>query len=180
MTIHKVLVNEKPYKIRVLERDGDAFLVEVNGKTVKVKIKNSRQGETVLMDMDGKSLQAEVDRIERSVVQVKIGGKTFEVQPQPKIPKKTGVKPEPSTTVKKKAIRSSATEKGVVTAPIAGRIALLKASARQKVEKGECICVLEAMKMENEITTPKAGIIQEIRVSEGSIVNEGDILAVII
>jgi biotin carboxyl carrier protein len=38
---------------------------------------------------------------------------------------------------------------------------------------------LEAMKMENEIAAPKTGVVKEIRVSEGAIVNEGDILAVI-
>jgi glutaconyl-CoA decarboxylase len=47
------------------------------------------------------------------------------------------------------------------------------------VKLGEVLCVLEAMKMENEITAPKAGTIQEVRASEGMPVNEGTILVVI-
>ena len=76
-------------------------------------------------------------------------------------------------------LRKLAIEKDAVTAPIAGRIVLLTADVGQKVEKGECICILEAMKMENEVAAPKAGVVKEIRVSEGAIVNKGDILAVI-
>jgi biotin carboxyl carrier protein len=56
---------------------------------------------------------------------------------------------------------------------------LLRANVGQKVEKGECICVLEAMKMENEIAAPKTGVVKEIKVSKGAIVNKGDVLAVI-
>jgi len=55
----------------------------------------------------------------------------------------------------------------------------LKADVGQRVEKGECICVLEAMKMENEIAAPKAGVVKEFKVSEGAIVNKGDVLALI-
>jgi biotin carboxyl carrier protein len=88
------------------------------------------------------------------------------------------VKLEP-VSVTKRPVAKLPTEKDAVTAPIAGRIVLLKADIGQRVEKGECICVLEAMKMENEIAAPKAGIVNEIKVSEGGIVNKGDILAVI-
>lgn len=179
MITREVLVNKKPYKVRILERNGNAFLVKVNEKAAKVKIKNPSQGEKALIEINGRPLHAEVDRIEITILHVKIGGKTFEVQRQPKISEETSVKVEPPATIKKKPAPSPATEKDVVTAPIAGRIALLKAMARQKVEKGDCICVLEAMKMENEIAAPKAGVVREIRVSEGAIVNKGDVLAVI-
>jgi len=179
LTPHEVLVNRKPHRVRVLERNGNTFLVEVNEKTVTVKIKNPSQGKTALIEINGRSLRVKIERIQRNILQVKIGGKPFEVQRQPKILKETAVKLEPVSAITRKTVVSLAIERDVVTAPIAGRIVLLKADVGQRVEKGECICVLEAMKMENEIAAPKTGVIKEIRVSEGAIVNKGDILAVI-
>ena len=177
--IHEFLVDKKPQRVRVLERNGSTFLVEVNEKTVTVKLKNLNQGKTAIMEIDGKSFKVEAEKNQRNILQVKIGGKSFEVQRQPRIVKETAVKLEPVATVTRKPAISLIIEKDAVTAPIAGRIVLLKASVGQKVEKGECICVLEAMKMENEIAAPKAGVVKEIRVSEGAIVNKRDVLAVI-
>ena len=175
--IHEFLVNKKPHRVRVLEKNGNTFLVEVNEKTVTVKLKNLNQGKTAIMEINGRFFKAKVEKNQRNILQVKIGGKSFEVQRQPIVSKETAVKLEPAAIVARKP--SLTIEKDAVTAPIAGRIVLLKASVGKKVEKGECICVLEAMKMENEIAAPKAGVIREIRVTKGAIVNKGDALAVI-
>jgi biotin carboxyl carrier protein len=47
------------------------------------------------------------------------------------------------------------------------------------VELGAGVAVVEAMKMQNEIKSPKKGIVQKILVSEGAAVNAGDVLAII-
>ena len=179
MTDHEILVNKKPNRVRVLERNGNTFLVDVNEKTVTVKIRNPSQGKIVIIDIDGKSFRAQVERVQRNIIQVKIGGKFFEVQRQLGIPKEPAVKLEPIADTTRKPAVGLVIEKDAVNAPIAGRIVLLKVKVGQKVGRGECICILEAMKMENEIAAPKAGVVKEIRVSEGAFVNKGDILAVI-
>lgn len=179
MTAHDVLVNRKPHRVKVLERNGNTFLVEVNEKPVTVKIKNLSQGKTAIIEINGRSLQAYVERVQGKT-QVKIGGKLFEVERQPKISKTPAVKLEPvAAPVTRRPALKLVIEKDAVTTPIAGRIVLLKANVGQKVEKGECICILEAMKMENEIAAPKTGVVKEFRVSQGAIVNKGDVLAVI-
>ena len=48
-----------------------------------------------------------------------------------------------------------------------------------EVEEGALICIIEAMKMENEITAHKAGKVEELPISEGAAVGSGDTLAVI-
>jgi len=179
LTANEVLVNRKPHKVKVLERNGAVFLVEVNEKTVRVKVKNMVQGKTLIMEINGEPFQADVERTQRGILKIRSGGKTFEVQCQPKIVKETAVKFEPTLITARKPATTLAVEKDAVTAPIAGRIVLLKANVGKKVEMGECICILEAMKMENEIAAPKTGVVKEIRVSEGAIVNKGDVLAVI-
>ncbi len=49
----------------------------------------------------------------------------------------------------------------------------------QEVEEGALICVIEAMKMENEITAHRSGKVTELGVSEGASVSSGDLIAVI-
>ena len=177
--MQEVLVNRKLHVVKVLERNGNIFLIEVNGKTVKVKVKNLVQGKTLITEINGESFQADMERVQRGIFKIKSNGKIFEVQCQPKFLKETGVKLEPTVIATRKPAISLVIEKDAVIAPIAGRIVLFKANVGQQVQRGECVCVLEAMKMENEIATPKAGVVKEIRVSEGTIVNKGDVLAVI-
>ena len=48
-----------------------------------------------------------------------------------------------------------------------------------EVEEGALICVIEAMKMENEITAHRAGKVTELNVAEGAAINSGDTIATI-
>ena len=72
---------------------------------------------------------------------------------------------------------SAATGATKVTSPMPGTILAVKVSAGQTVKKGDVICVLEAMKMENDIPAPQDGVIASINVQKGASVNAGDVLA---
>ena len=60
-----------------------------------------------------------------------------------------------------------------------GKVVRIIAEAGAAVQKGDGIIVVEAMKMQNEMKSPKDGVVKEIRVSEGSTVNAGEVLVVI-
>ena len=60
-----------------------------------------------------------------------------------------------------------------------GKVVRLIANVGDTVEKGDPVLVVEAMKMQNDLKAAKAGIVKEIRVSEGTTVAAGDVLAVI-
>lgn len=64
-----------------------------------------------------------------------------------------------------------------VTSPMPGTILAIKVTAGQSVKKGDVICVLEAMKMENDIPAPQDGVIASIDIQKGASVNAGDVLA---
>ena len=66
-----------------------------------------------------------------------------------------------------------------VNAPMPGTILKVNVTQGQAVKEGDVLCVLEAMKMENEIMAPKAGTVNQVVVSKGSSVNTGDALVVI-
>ena len=67
----------------------------------------------------------------------------------------------------------------VVAAPMPGTIVKVNVTQGQAVKAGDVLCVLEAMKMENDITAPKDGTISQVVASKGANVSSGDPLVVI-
>ena len=66
-----------------------------------------------------------------------------------------------------------------VNAPMPGTILKVNVTQGQAVKEGDVLCVLEAMKMENEIMAPKAGTVTQVVTSKGAAVNTGDPLVVL-
>ena len=66
-----------------------------------------------------------------------------------------------------------------VTAPMPGTILRVNVQNGQAVKEGDLLCVLEAMKMENEIFAPRAGTVAQVVVSKGASVDTGAVLVVL-
>jgi acetyl-CoA/propionyl-CoA carboxylase biotin carboxyl carrier protein len=64
-----------------------------------------------------------------------------------------------------------------VISPIQGRVTAVRAEAGQQVQAGQVLFIVEAMKMENEITAPHAGTLAEVRAAVGGTVEAGGVLA---
>jgi acetyl-CoA/propionyl-CoA carboxylase, biotin carboxylase, biotin carboxyl carrier protein len=68
---------------------------------------------------------------------------------------------------------------GALISPLQGTVLKVAVDKGQEVDAGAVICVIEAMKMENEITAPVAGKVEELNVSEGASIATGDPIALI-
>ena len=75
------------------------------------------------------------------------------------------------------APKASGAQGGVkVNAPMPGTILKINVAVGQAVKSGDSLCVLEAMKMENDIPAPQDGTVASIEVTKGSSVQSGDVL----
>ena len=63
--------------------------------------------------------------------------------------------------------------------PMPGRVVRLLVRPGERVARGQVLLVLEAMKMQNEIVAPRAGIVREVGISEGDLITADRVVAVL-
>jgi acetyl-CoA/propionyl-CoA carboxylase, biotin carboxylase, biotin carboxyl carrier protein len=107
-------------------------------------------------------------------VEVEVNGKLFRVRLYEETREK-GVPLRRKGSVTQRATMGG----GAVLAPMQGTIVKVLVEEGQEVEANEAVCVLEAMKMESEIRTQRAGKIKEVLVEAGNTVRSGEPLVVL-
>jgi acetyl-CoA/propionyl-CoA carboxylase, biotin carboxylase, biotin carboxyl carrier protein len=124
----------------------------------------------------------EAETVEREYL-VEVSGKRFDVRVRGEAFAPNGAAPtasRPAPRRERKGGGATATPSGdALISPLQGNVFKLLVEQGAEVEEGALICIIEAMKMENEITAHKAGKIEELPISEGAAVASGDTLAVI-
>jgi len=86
---------------------------------------------------------------------------------------------DPRSLRSRRAGREGAAGPRKLIAPMPGKVVRLLVKERDQVEADQGLIVIEAMKMQNELKSPRKGIVQKICAAEGSSVNAGDVLAVV-
>jgi acetyl-CoA/propionyl-CoA carboxylase biotin carboxyl carrier protein len=122
------------------------------------------------------SLPEEEDLIKRDIT-VEIGGRRFRVAywaPEPAVGGQVRRRPP-----KLSASGQSGVSDGVITAPMQGTIVKVHVKPGETVKMDDPICVLEAMKMENEVASPADGDIVDLRVEPGDTVAAGQVIAIV-
>lgn len=109
--------------------------------------------------------------------------KTYEITVNDKtyIVKAREINPDelPKQTKTETSSPSSDTSAGTglkITAPLSGNILEIKVSKGMSVQKGQVLCLLEAMKMENEIMAPQDGTVTAVHISKNQQVESGTVL----
>ncbi|HEX5696593.1 MAG TPA: biotin/lipoyl-containing protein, partial [Acidimicrobiia bacterium] len=120
--------------------------------------------------------QADED-VERRDITVEIGGRRFSVTYwAPEVGTGAAVRRRPP---KLSNAGSAPASDGMVIAPMQGTIVKVHVTAGASVKEGDPICVLEAMKMENEVKAPNSGEVVDLRVQPGDTVTPGQVIAIV-
>lgn len=116
------------------------------------------------------------------IYKVKVNGKVYEVELETVSESAAHISaPAPqaqAAPVQQAAAPASAGDQEF-KAPMAGTILEVKVSVGQTVKVGDVICILEAMKLENEVVADHAGVVKSIAVSKGANVQNGQVIAII-
>jgi acetyl-CoA/propionyl-CoA/long-chain acyl-CoA carboxylase, biotin carboxylase, biotin carboxyl carrier protein len=118
-------------------------------------------------------------KAERSY-QVEVGGKLFDVKvigEAAPAAAATGAGLRKPPRRERTGGGGSAASGDELVSPLQGNVFKVPVKEGQEVSDGDLICVIEAMKMENEITAHKSGKITQLAAKEGAAVNSGDLLA---
>ena len=84
--------------------------------------------------------------------------------------------PKAAPAAPKAAAPAAAAGSVVVKAPMPGNIIKVNVKAGDSVKKGDVLCILEAMKMENEVCAPADGVVASVNVAQGASVQTDDVL----
>lgn len=136
--------------------------------------------------INGNEYSVNIENIEGNQANVTVNGKAYDVEIVGQQVKKATPAPAPkpaaapapatpkaATPAPKPAAPAAAGEGTPFKAPLPGTIVDIKVAVGQQVAVGDVVLILEAMKMENEITAEKAGTITSIAVNKGDTVMEG-------
>ncbi len=117
---------------------------------------------------------------------INVNGKSYEVEVEEvggvaSAPVYTAPAPSPAAApapASAPAPAPAATPAGstVVKAPMPGTVVSVKVNVGDMVKAGDVVCILEAMKMENEIMAPSDGKVVAVNANQGASVNTGDAL----
>ena len=179
---YNIIVDGKPYKIEIIKtNENKSFSIKINDKSSEIKLTDNINTETPFsLKVNEKSYEVEMKKIDKKApFSVKINKLPFKIEF--KTPERKTISPTVEQAVFVSTMKTSKkiAEQGAVVSPMAGKIVSVKVKEGDSVKLGQVLCILEAMKMENEITAPKTGTVQTVNISEGMGVSEGDILLII-
>ncbi|MEM2102199.1 MAG: biotin/lipoyl-containing protein [Candidatus Bathyarchaeia archaeon] len=173
-----VSVGSRSRRVRLAKTDRPAFFVcEVDDKKYGVEVTRQLDpaDQTFTVKVDGKQYRIKFCRGEGEQFTVEVDDKSFVIKPE--VVAKKAVREETlQTLATKETVTKRPLEKGAIIASMPGRVVAVKVKKGDRVKAGDVVCILEAMKMENEVLAPKAGTVQEVNVAEGASVERGQVL----
>jgi biotin carboxyl carrier protein len=163
--IYEVTVDGRPYRLE-LERAEDAWKCRLDGLEIEVDAVLARPDVLSLL-VEGRSYEIKREQTTTDI-HVWVGSTRFKVELR-----------DPRSLRSRRDGTGDASGPRKLVAPMPGRIVRVLVSEKSEVEAGQGILVVEAMKMQNEIQSPKKGVVQKILAAQGATVNAGDVLAIV-
>jgi len=147
-------------------RDG-RYRIVVGDQALEVDARRTADGQYSLL-VDGVSHVADVAPADRGA-RVDVDGSTYLVE----------VEEHTRHLIRTRGAAGTRGGSQTITAPLPGKVTHVAVAPGDRVERGDPLVVIEAMKMENEFKASAAGTVHEVRVQPGQSVNAGDVLLVI-
>jgi biotin carboxyl carrier protein len=160
---------------------------EVLINNVRRIVELEREADKWRISLDGNIVDGDVVEIAPNIFSVLLNGKCHEIRITPtasgRLTLQTGRHEFTAEVVDPRAWRGrrhralEAEGRQQIVAPMPGKIIRVLVQVGEKVQAGQGLLVVEAMKMQNEIRSPKSGIVERLAVKEGQPVNAGETLA---
>ena len=170
------------------------YQINISGKNYRLDLEKENGAENRwICKLNGTEIALDVVQISENSLSIVTGGKSFQVQ------RESGARESRGDTQKvivcgksyevnirdARSLRNRRATAGGDAGPLKlrasmpGKVVRVLANTGDNVQAGTGILVIEAMKMQNEVRSPKDGAIKELLAREGMNVNAGDVLAVL-
>jgi len=160
--------------------------VTIDDKTYRLELVRSSGGWRCRLD--GEEVAVDGVLVGRDVLSLLIDGKAFEIKRE-RTPSgvylSLGRERYSAELGDPRSLRGRRRPKGEdpglkkLVAPMPGKVVRVLLREHAEVELGQGVLVVEAMKMQNEVRSPKKGVVQKILADVGTAVNAGDVLAIV-
>jgi biotin carboxyl carrier protein len=162
---YDVFIDGKQYRLELEQADGQ-WDCRLDGRAVTLDAVITRQNVLSLL-MDGKSYEIKRE-ISATDLHLWVGSTRYAAEIR-----------DPRSLRSRRAEAESADGVKKILAPMPGKVVRILAREGTEVQAGQGVIVVEAMKMQNELKSPKQGTVQKVEVAEGAAVNAGDVLMIV-
>jgi biotin carboxyl carrier protein len=161
--IYEVKVADKTHRVELL-KSADGWRCNLDGTDLSIDAISTQQGVLSIL-IDGKSYEVkqEIAGAESNIV---VRGLRFPAQVL-----------DPRSLRSRRGADSGGEGPKKIIAPMPGKVVRILAPVGSSVEQGQGVIVIEAMKMQNELKSPKKGTVKKLNITEGSAVEAGQPLA---
>ena len=159
-------ISESKSRLLDLKKSDSGWECQLDGETIPIDVALV-QPDVLSIVVHGRSYEVKRERM-ATQTNVWVGDRCFEVELS-----------DPRSLRSRN--KSSANEAGPrrIFAPMPGRVVRILIGEGSLIEAGQSVVVVEAMKMQNEIKSPKKGVVKKMMATPGAAVNPGDVLAII-
>ena len=170
MRTYRIQLNERSYTVGVEQAGEHDFKVTLDGETFNVESLTKHEISTSLVQSGNDSIRAQTRVLSADKVDVWLAGAAFQAAVR--------VIGAGGYTL---ASHDMGEERvgGSIRAPMPGRITSILVKEGEAVETGTPLLILEAMKMQNELTSPTSGLVKSVHVREGDTVKKDSLLLVV-
>ena len=163
--IYDVVIDGKNYRLE-LERKAAEWICRLDGELIRIDAVLARR-DVVSMIVNGRAYEIKREQ-SATDMHLWVGSERYAAE----------ISDPRSFRGRKSRAGADAGPKKLI-APMPGRIVRILVAEKSQVELGQGLLVVEAMKMQNEIKSPKKGIVAKLAVAPGATVNAGDVLAIV-